>query len=87
MKNPGIEAALRQKKPGNMTGMDQPEVADFDPISAVAEYRRILDKREAATGAPGKDEYERIARVLRSRWAEWQGEDSLHEMAFGEPEE
>jgi hypothetical protein len=22
---------------------------------------------------------------LRKRWAEWQGEDSLHEMAIGEP--
>jgi len=22
---------------------------------------------------------------LRDRWREWQGEDSLHEMAFGEP--
>jgi len=27
------------------------------------------------------------AAVLRERWAEWQGKDSLHAMAFGEPEE
>jgi hypothetical protein len=70
-----------------MTSMDEPDVADFDAAHAVAEYRRILEKRDAATDAPGKDEYDRIAWILCTRWAEWQREDSLHEMAFGEPDE
>jgi hypothetical protein len=65
-----------------MTSMDQPDVADFDPARAVAEYRRILNKRDAATDAPGKDEYDRLARILRTRWVEWQGEDSLHEVTL-----
>jgi hypothetical protein len=29
--------------------------------------------------------FDRFAREARVKWREWQGEDSLHEMAFGEP--
>jgi len=36
---------------------------------------------------PGKDESDRLARILRLRWKVWQREDSLHETAFGEPDE
>jgi hypothetical protein len=63
------------------------DVADFDAAGTVVEYRRTLDKREAATDELGKAEHDRIAKILRARWAEWHGEDSLHEMAFGEPVE
>jgi hypothetical protein len=34
-----------------------------------------------------KAEFDRIAQRHRDSWKEWQGEDSLHEMAFGEPDE
>jgi hypothetical protein len=67
--------------------MDDPDVSEFDAAGAVAEYRRVMDNRDAATDALGKEEYDRIARILRRRWKEWQGDDSLHEMAFGEPDE
>jgi hypothetical protein len=60
---------------------------EFDAAGAVTEYRRIMAKRDAATGELGRAEYDRIAQVLRDRWAKWQGEDCLHEMAYGEPEE
>jgi hypothetical protein len=33
----------------------------------------------------GKDEFDRIAGHIRASWKAWQGDDSLHEMAFGEP--
>jgi len=46
-----LQTALRQQKTGNRTSMDQPDLADFDAALAVAEYRRILDKRDAATDA------------------------------------
>ena len=33
----------------------------------------------------GMADFRAVAQRLRSLWAEWQGEYSLHEMAFGEP--
>ena len=35
----------------------------------------------------GRAEYRRIAQRPRRQWSDWQGEDSLHEMAFGGPDE
>jgi hypothetical protein len=70
-----------------MTDTTDGEVPFFDAARAVAEYRGIIDKRDAATDAIAKDEYDRMASIARTRWAEWQGEDSIHEMAFGEPED
>jgi hypothetical protein len=32
-----------------------------------------------------KAEVREAAKRLRDRWKDWQGEDSLHEMAFGAP--
>jgi len=62
------------------------EIQTFDAAAAVEQYRQIVARRDAAA-EPDRDELELIARRLRARWAEWQGEDSLHEMAFGEPTE
>lgn len=42
---------------------------------------------EAETAEPGKGEFQSIANRLRDSWTYWQGEDCLHEMAFGEPED
>jgi hypothetical protein len=58
----------------------------FDPTEAVAAYRRVVTQRDAARDELAKTEFDRIAQRLRDSWKEWQGEDSLHEMAFGEPE-
>jgi len=59
----------------------------FNPEGAVKVYREIIAKRDAATTAGWRKHYEGFAQTLRHKWKEWQGEDSLHEMAFGEPDE
>ena len=59
----------------------------FDPARIVEEYRSVMTKLDAERTDLGKAEFRAIAQRLRNLWAEWQGEDSLHEMAFGEPEE
>ena len=65
--------------------MDEPTV--FDPEHAVATYRQVIGKRDEQTTDPSWIEFNSVARRLRREWKEWQGEDSLHEMAFGEPQE
>ena len=58
----------------------------FDPESTVIEYRSVIAARDAQTSPEGIAEYDRIACAARIAWKHWQGKDSLHEMAFGEPE-
>lgn len=60
--------------------------ATFDPAQAVAAYRRVIAQRDLATG-PKRADHDKTAQKLRKEWADWQGEDSLLEMAFGEPQE
>ena len=69
--------------------MDKPATpeAAFDAAQADAEYRRVIAQRDAATTKSGRAKFGRIAVRMRQAWKEWQGEDCLHEMAFGEPEE
>ena len=59
----------------------------FDPARMVDEYRSVMINLDAERTDLGKAEFRAVAQRLRNLWAEWQGEDSLHEMAFGEPEE
>jgi hypothetical protein len=59
----------------------------FEPRKIVDEYRLVMAVLGAERTDLGKAEFRAVARRLRGLWAEWQGEDSLHEMAFGEPEE
>ena len=47
---------------------------DQDPAVVVENYRRAVERGD--TGRASR---------LRQSWAAWQGEDGLHEMAFGEP--
>ncbi len=54
----------------------------FDPQKAVQTYREAHAKAERTCDATDQAELAR----LRQEWADWQGEDSLHEMAFGEPQ-
>lgn len=63
------------------------DVVDFDPLTAVAEYRKVVGHLESTTMPEGKEELSRIANRMRANWKDRQGEDSLHEMAFGEPDE
>jgi hypothetical protein len=58
---------------------------DFEPGKAVDQYRRAIAALEAQTDEPGRQEFGSIVARLRTQWKDWQGEDSLHEMAFGEP--
>lgn len=59
----------------------------FDAVKVVMDYRRVIARRDAATAKPRRTERDTKAKRLRESWKKWQGEDSLHEMAFGEPEE
>lgn len=49
-----------------------------------ATYREVIAEREAAETETQTQFYEGLAERLRSSWAEWRGEDSLHELAFAD---
>ena len=68
--------------------MHKPATPDaaFDAAKADAEYRRVIAQRDAATTKSGRAKFGRIAVRMPQAGKEWQGEDSLHEMAFGEPD-
>jgi hypothetical protein len=57
---------------------------EFDPEKAVATYREVIAHLKTQSAEPGKQEFRGIAIRLRKQWKDWQGEDSLHEMAFVE---
>jgi hypothetical protein len=69
----------------NPFGMDDAP-GSFDAEAAVISYRDAMAQLEAQTNAAGRGEWLAIIESLRKRWKEWQGEDSLHEMAFREPD-
>lgn len=56
----------------------------FNPNRAVADYRALIRRRDAATTKAAKAKLTATAKRLRATWKKWQGEDSLHEMAFEE---
>ncbi len=58
----------------------------FDPEKAVMAYREAVAQLDSQTNETAKDILRVITRRRREEWAAWHGEDSLHEMAFGEPE-
>ena len=47
---------------------------EFPVEATIDEYRKAYEAGDKARCAQ-----------LRESWKQWQGEDSLHEMAFGEP--
>jgi hypothetical protein len=59
----------------------------FEPARIVDQYRSVIAQLAAEQTDLGKAEFRAIAERLRNLWTEWQGDDSLHEMAFGEPVE
>ncbi|HET6329123.1 MAG TPA: hypothetical protein VFG04_30850 [Planctomycetaceae bacterium] len=62
------------------------QLETLDPAATVQHYRGIIILRDAHhTSGSARDELHLVAKRLRAQWSEWQGEDSLHEMAFGEP--
>jgi len=60
---------------------------EFNPEKTVIAYRKAIIQRDAQTTAKQRAIFESLARRLCRSWEKWQGEDSLHEMAFGEPVE
>ncbi|MBI3864365.1 MAG: hypothetical protein HY290_20975, partial [Planctomycetia bacterium] len=72
---------------GEKLGKKNDDPKAFDPKSAVKAYRRVIKARDSATTRKARNEHNKTAKLLREGWKDWQGEDSLHEMAFGEPEE
>ena len=65
--------------------LDESAGEDFDALAFVTEYRRIMTLRDEAISGLDRAELDAVAARMRRRWREWQGEDSLFEMAFGEP--
>jgi len=59
--------------------------SEMEPEQFVERYRSLMAQLDVATQDGHKEEITQAAKRLRDRWKEWQGEDSLHEMAFGEP--
>jgi hypothetical protein len=59
--------------------------SEMDPEQFVERYRSLFGQLEIAEHDAHMLEVREAARRLRDRWREWQGEGSLHEMAFGEP--
>ena len=57
-----------------------------EPEQIVERYRSLIAEMEAPKSESQRAELRESAKRLRQRWKDWQGEDSLHEMAFGEPE-
>jgi hypothetical protein len=58
-----------------------PDAYDLEQVIAL--YRRTMAQLDEVRTDDGKAELQSLARWLRLNWKEWQGEDSLHEMAFG----
>ena len=58
---------------------------EMEPEQFVERYRDLIGQLETTLSDAHRVEIQQAARQLRERWREWQGEDSLHDMAFGEP--
>jgi len=65
--------------------LKDPETVDFEPAKLVEQYRDAVARIESAANESARERWKWAAQRLRKQWAQWQGEDSLHEMAFGEP--
>jgi hypothetical protein len=54
-------------------------------IETITRYRNLIAQIETTVDESHGAELQETAARLRDEWKAWQGEDSLHEMAFGEP--
>jgi hypothetical protein len=59
----------------------------FDPERAVEQYRRAILRLESEDELPAdeKAQLRAVAQRLRQEWKETNGDDELHQTAFGEP--
>lgn len=67
---------------------DDPENDEeiFDPRITLAEYRRVIQLRDASSVDCETTQFDGLIGWLRAAWKDWSGEDRLHEAAFGEPD-
>jgi len=56
----------------------------FDPEKAVIAYREAVAQRDSETDKKRRSAAQATALRLRAEWKEWNGDDELHEMTFGE---
>lgn len=56
-----------------------------DTIEFISAFRKLIEQRDQAETQSEKNRLNRKADEMKSDWQKWQGEDSLYEMAFGEP--
>lgn len=56
-----------------------------DPNAYVLRYRALVERLEAEKDKKAKALLKSRGEVMKAAWKKWQGEDSLYEMAFGEP--
>lgn len=64
-----------------------PRSVASDPNAYVLRYRALVERLEAEKDKKAKVKLKARAEVMKKAWQKWQGEDSLYEMAFGEPVE
>jgi hypothetical protein len=58
---------------------------EMESEQLIERYRSLMAQMEIAEHDSHKAEVREAAKRLRDRWKDWQGEDSLNEMAFGAP--
>jgi hypothetical protein len=67
--------------------MSQREIkTEADSDAVVAEYRQAIEHLETCPPEAHAHWFQ-IAKLCREAWQRFTGEDSLHEHAFGEPDE
>lgn len=71
-----IRGFALERRPKRLAG------TEFDVDKAIDEYRNATDRLETAKGE-AKKKLQADIKKMRLRWKEWQGEDRLHETAFG----
>lgn len=74
----------RPIKPVDPTADDRSLFNELTPEQFVRAYRGVIAQLKAQNNL-SKAEFQAIAMRLREGWKELHGEDSLHELAFGEP--
>ena len=59
----------------------------FNTEDAVETYRAVVRLRDAEPTVRGKAGFQSTLNEMRGRWKRWHGTDSLHELAFGKPDD
>lgn len=60
---------------------------EFSYADILASYRLMIHRRNGARTEANWLRYEAVAQQLRDKWFEQTGENTLHRMAFGKPDD